>query len=172
MRLKIGVMLALLLIITAPIASAQTDPRDVVRERVGQVLATAGQRPDVNVTFRQSTKNPYNFVGTMSDVSNVDSLEIVVSVTQSQTIGFRIYPRYRGAYINVNRVKDAMGLMSKLLYFSDQNFLFWGTDSDNDIFSGFTVTLESGVPDAAIITVVRSIKNTGGFVGQLQPFID
>ena len=166
----VPVLLAALFLTGVP-ASAQSD-RDATREKVRQVLTTAGQRSDVNVTFRQSTKNPYNFVGTMTGLKNVDNLEIVVSVTKSDTIGFRIYPHYKGGYINLAKARDTNGLMRKLLYYSDQNFLFWGADDTADVFCGYTVTLESGFPSDAIVVILRSIKNTDKFVGQLRPFLD
>jgi hypothetical protein len=166
------ILLALVVVVSSP-AAAQSTARDATREQMGTVLASAGQRADVNVAFRQSTKNPYNFVGTMSTgMANADNLEIVISVTKSDTIGFRVYPHYSGGYINVGKAKDAPGLMRQLLYLSDQNFLFWGADDTGDVFSGYTVTLESGFPRDAIVTVLRSIRNTDKFVGQLRPFID
>ena len=103
---------------------------------------------------------------------NSDSLEIVVSVTKSDTIGFRIYPHYKGEYINLGKARDTNGLMRKLLYYSDQNFLFWGADDTADVFCGYTVTLESGFPSDAIVVILRSIRNTDKFVGEMRPFID
>lgn len=154
-------------------ASAQDAARDVTREQMRQVLATAGQRADVDVDFHQSTKNPYNFVGyKRSGLVNADELEIVISITKSRTIGFRVYPHYKGGYINLGRARDRDGLMRKLLWFSDQNFLFWGADDTADVFSGYTITLESGFPEDAIVVVLRSIRNTDKFVGTLRPFID
>ena len=105
-------------------------------------------------------------------MKNVDNLEIVVSVTKSDTIGFRIYPHYKGGYINLGKARDANGLMRRLLYYSDQNFLFWGADDTADVFCGYTVTLESGFPADAIVVILRSIKNTDKFVGEMRPFID
>ena len=171
MRLKSFAVLCLFLI--APLAAnAQDTTRDDTRTQLGSLLQTAGARTDVNVTFRQSTKNPYNFIGMMTTgLTYSDSLEIVISVTKSDTIGFRVYPHYKGKYINVGRAKLATALMRKLLYFSDQNFLFWGADDTSDVFSGYTITLESGFPADAITTVLRSIRNTDKFVGQLKPFI-
>jgi hypothetical protein len=173
MRLKFfSVLLTLVLLVAAPPASAQSSERDTTRERLRALLATAGARSDVNVTFRQSTKNPYNFVGSATGLTNSDSLEIVISVTKADTIGFRVYPHYNGGYINLNKAVDSGALMRKLLYFSDQNFLFWGADDTADVFSGYTVTLESGFPSDAIVVVLRSIRNTDKFVGQMRPFID
>ncbi len=147
--------------------------RNATREKLRQLLDTAGQRKDVNVTFRQASKQPYNFVGSMSGgLTHSDSLEIVVSVTANDTIGFRVYPHYKGGYINVDKAKNAAGLMRKLLYMSDRNFLYWGVDEAGDTFSGYTFTLESGFPHEAIVIVLRSIRNTDGFVGELRPFID
>jgi hypothetical protein len=173
MRLmKLIAALFALLLAAAPYASAQSASRDATREKLRATLATAGSRTDVNCAFRQSTKNPYNFVGSMTGFRNSDSLEVVISVTQSDTIGFRVYPHYRGNYINLGRATDGNGLMRRLLYLSDQNFLFWGADDTGDVFSGYTVTLESGFPEDAIVTVLRSIRNTDKFVGGLRPFID
>jgi hypothetical protein len=150
-----GTVVLLLVVVSSP-AAAQS--RDTTRERLDALLTTAGQRSDVNVAFRLSTKNPYNFIGTMSTgLTNADELEIVISVTKSDTIGFRVYPHYHGTYV---------------LHLSDLNFLFWGADDSDDIFCGYTVTLESGFPSDAIVIVLRSIHNTDKFVGQLRPFID
>ncbi|MDB5092446.1 MAG: hypothetical protein JWO85_547 [Candidatus Eremiobacteraeota bacterium] len=165
-------ILLLLVAVSSP-AAAQSTARDATREQMDTLLASAGQRTDVNVAFRRSTKNPYNFTGTMSTgLANADNLEIVISVTKSDTIGFRVYPHYHGGYINLGKAKDSPALMRELLYLSDQNFLFWGADDTGDVFSGYTVTLESGFPRDAIVTVLRSIHNTDKFVGQLRPSID
>src|SRR5205085_7636843 len=124
-RIPQMMLLAVLALLPAA-AAAQASPmtRDQVRERVRDSLNRYGTRSDVNATFRQSTKEPYNFVGTMTGLKNIDSLEIVVSVTKSDTIGFRIYPHYNGGYINLDKARDSTGLMRKLLYYTDQNFLF------------------------------------------------
>ena len=172
MRLKAFVALFILLLAGAGGASAQDASRDATREKLRQVLETAGRRTDVNASFRQSTKNPYNFVGTMTGLPNTDSLEVVISVTKSDTIGFRVYPHYKGGYINVGKARDTAGLMRRLLYLSDQNFLFWGADDTGDVFCGYTVTLESGFPQDSLVVVLRSIRNTDKFVGGLRPFID
>jgi hypothetical protein len=171
MRLTRFAVLCFFLI--APLsANAQDSARDDTRTQLSQLLQTAGARDDVNVSFRQSAKNPYNFVGIMTTgLVNSQSLEIVVSVTKSSTIGFRVYPHYKGGYINLGRAKNPNALMHKLLYFSDQNFLFWGADDTADVFSGYTITLESGFPADAITIVLRSVRNTDKFVGQLTPYI-
>ena len=163
----------LLVLATAFPAVAQDAERDATRAKLGPLLTRVGARSDVNTTFTQSTKNPYNFIGSMtSPLVNAQSLEIVISVTKSNTIGFRIYPHYKGQYINLGRAKDPAGFMRALLRLSDDNFLFWGADDSADVFTGFTITLESGFPEDAITIVLRSIKNTDKFVGQLRPFYD
>jgi len=175
MAQRICALLFALAVAGAPVGAGaqQPDPaRDATREQVRSVLDTAGRRSDVNITFRQSSKNPYNFVGTRTGLANVDNLEVVVSVTKSSTIGFRVYPHYNGGYINLGKARDMPGLMRKLLYYSDQNFLFWGADDTGDVFCGYTVTLESGFPADAIVVVLRSIGNTDKFVGEMRPFID
>ena len=168
---RIAALLVVLLLTAGP-AAAQQSSRDATREKVRDLLTSAGARSDVNATFRQSTKNPYNFVASMTGLSNCDSLEVVVSVTDKDTIGLRVYPHYKGGYINLGKAKDLNGLMRRLLYLSDQNFLFWGADDTADVFSGYTITLESGFPRDAFLVVLRSIRNTDKFVGGMRPFID
>jgi len=116
---------------------------------------------------------PFNIAGSLATgLTNSSSLEIVISVTKSQTMGFRIYPHYAGGYINIDKVRNGTALMRQLLQFTDRNFLFWGADDTYDVFAGYTFTLESGFPTEALKVVIRSIVNLDGFVGDLKPFID
>lgn len=94
------------------------------RELLSQLLTKAG--PGVGVDFRQSQKQPFNFVGSLSKgLTYADSLEIVISVTSSDTIGFRVYPHYKNGYINIDKVRNTPSLMRQLLRLSDRAFLFW-----------------------------------------------
>ncbi len=174
-RILITLMFALALLLTVPAAYGQDSQalRNRTREQMRTLLDKVGPRSDVNVPFRQSDKQPYNFVGVMREgLANCDSLEIVISVTSKETIGFRIYPHYKGGYVNVDKARNGPGLMRKLLQLSDEAFLFWGIDSSSDVFSGYTFTLESGFPEEAVTIVLRSIRNTDKFVGDMRPNID
>lgn len=178
MRSILVALAALALTLAAPAAFAQTDAqklaqRNATRESLRKVLDQAAQMNGVKTSFRQSDKNPYNFVGVMQGgLNNVDLLEIVIGVTDDQTIGFRIFPQRKGAYVNLLKAKDPTGLSRKMVEFNDKNFLFWGADGTDDIFSGYTFTLESGFPEEAIKVVLYSVRNTDGFVGQMLPQID
>ncbi|HKR65354.1 MAG TPA: hypothetical protein VJZ00_16600 [Thermoanaerobaculia bacterium] len=172
MRQRLGTVFVLFMILAAPLARAQ-DSRDETREKLRSLLQTAGKRDDVNVSFRQSVKEPYNFIGTMDEkLKNADSLEIVIRVSESDTVGVRVYPHYKDKYINLDKVKDVNSLMRRLLHFNDENFFFWGADDTNDLFAGYTFTLESGFPEEAMTVVLRSIRSTDRFVGDLRPYID
>lgn len=154
-----------------PPAPPQAPSRDATRERLRTLLNTMSSK--VNIDFRQSDKQPYNFLGALrKDLTNADLFEIVISVSDKETINFRIYPHYNNAYINIDKVRNSSGLMRQLLRFSDSNFLFWGVDETGDVFAGYTFTLESGFPDEAIKVVLYSIKPLDQFVGQMRPVID
>ena len=141
------------------------------RGELAALLEKAG--PDINVTFKQSQKQPFNYVGSLTTgLVNAQSFEIVISVTTKDTIGFRIYPHYKNAYINVDKLQDQAGLMRLLLRLTDRAFLFWGADESGDIFTGYTFTMESGFPEEAIMIVLRSIVNSDKFVGEMRPFLD
>lgn len=167
----IRVALALSLVVFASPLLAQS--REATREKLRAALKAASTLADVRATFRQSEKEPFNFTGTIEDgLKNAESLEIVVRVTEHETINFRIYPHYNDGYINIDKAKDSAGLMRTMLLFTDHNFLYWGIDDEEDAFCGYTFTLESGFPAEAIETVLRSIRNTDQFVGRLRPYID
>ena len=164
----------LFLLICAPTVYSQQDDagaRERTKARLAQLLEKVG--PEVKIAFRQSQKQPFNYVGSLTTgLVNADSFEVVVSVTAKDTIGFRVYPHYNRAYVNVDKAKDRAALMRLLLRLSDRAFLFWGADETGDIFTGYTFTLESGFPDEAIKIVLRSIVNSDKFIGEMRPFID
>jgi len=164
----------LFVLICAPMVygqQADAGARERTRTRLAQLLEKVG--PEVKITFRQSQKQPFNYVGSLTTgLVNADSFEVVVSVTAKDTIGFRVYPHYNRGYVNVDKAKDPAALMRLLLRLSDRAFLFWGADETGDIFTGYTFTLESGFPDEAIKIVLRSIVNSDKFIGEMRPFID
>jgi len=145
--------------------------RDKTRERLNALLQRVGT--DMNVTFKASSKSPFVFTGVMKDgLKNVDQFEIVISVTTKDTIGFRVFPHYKGAYINIDKARNPAQLLRKLAQLNDSTFLFWGADDSGDVFTGYTFTLESGFPDKAIEIVLSSIKNSDQFVGEMRASID
>ena len=145
--------------------------RDKTRERLNALLQRVG--PDMNVTFQASSKSQFVFTGVMKDgLKNVEQFEIVISVTTKDTIGFRVFPHYKGAYINIDKARNPTQLLRKLAQLNDSTFLFWGADDSGDVFTGYTFTLESGFPDKAIEIVLSSIRNSDQFVGEMRPSID
>ncbi len=171
-------LLAFLFVLTTALAvpavyGQQDDAAARIRTRtqLGALLEKAG--PGINVTFSQSQKQPFNYVGNLKQgLVNANNLEIVISVTPKETIGFRIYPHYKDAYINIDKVRNSAGLMRQLLQMSNRTFLYWGADETGDVFFGYTFTLESGFPEESVRIVLRSIVNMDKYVGELRPNID
>lgn len=174
--MKRAVLILLFMIIGPGVSSVhaqQTDDaaRVRTREQLARLLTTTG--PGLNITFNQSKKQPFNYLGVLkTGLVNADSFEVVISVTANETIGFRIYPHYKSGYINVDKVRNSAMLMRQLLRLSDRAFLYWGADESGDVFTGYTFTLESGFPEEAIKIVLRSIVNSDKFIGELRPAID
>ena len=156
----------------APVVYSQAEPtREKTRDRLGALLGRIG--PDLKIDFKQSTKNPFNFLGELKEgLTNSNSFEILVSVGTQQTISIQAYPKYNGAYINIDKARNAMQLLRKLVLLNDSAFLFWGADSTGDVFTGYMFTLESGFPDEAIKIVLQSIHNSDKYVGEMRPSID
>jgi hypothetical protein len=169
-----GWLFLFLMAVLVPSVFSQTSDspaRIKTREQLGQLLDTVG--PKIKVSFRRSEKQPFNFVGVLKDgLINADRMEIVIAVTADQTIGFRIFPQYKGAYINVDKARNSAALMRQLLRLSDRTFLYWGIDETGDVFAAYTFTLESGFPDAALTVVLYSIANLDKYVGEVKPSID
>ena len=164
---------ALAVPIQEPTTQQKEAMRIATRDRLIKLVETVGPRKGVNISFKQSEKQPFNLVGVLREgLTNSDSMEVIIGVTNDQTIGFRIYPHYKGSYVNIDKARNSAGLMRLLLNLSDKNFLFWGADSTNDVFAGYTFTLESGFPDKAIEVVLFSIPPLDKYVGQMRPFID
>ena len=169
----IRLIICAVILATAPAVFSQDSDavRDKTRERLNALLQRVG--PDMNVTFKASPKSAFIFTGVMRDgLKNVEQFEIVISVTTKETIGFRIFPHYKGAYINIDKARNPTQLLRKLAQLNDSTFLFWGADDSGDVFTGYTFTLESGFPDKAIEIVLSSIRNSDEFVGQMRPAID
>jgi len=125
------------------------------------------------VNFQPSPKSQFVFTGAMREgLTHSEFLEIVITVTAKDTIGFRIFPHYKGGYINLDKVRNQTQLLRKLLQLNESTFLFWGADDTGDVFTGYTFTLESGFPDEAIKIVLSSIKNSDQFVGEMRSSID
>jgi hypothetical protein len=154
-------------------AAQKEAARVATREKLRALLDTSGPKKGIEINFRQSDKQPFNFVGVKrGGLANAEGFEVVVGVSNDETIGFRIYPYYKGTYVNVDKARNGAALMRKLLNLSDHNFLFWGADDTGDVFAGYTFTLESGFPDKAIEIVLYSIAPLDQYVGQMRPFID
>src|ERR1044071_6140184 len=116
--------------------------RVATREKLRALLAASGPKRGIEIAFRQSDKQPFNFVAVKrGGLVNAEGFEVVIGVSTDDTIGFRIYPYYRGGYINIDKARNSTALMRQLLNLSDHNFLFWGADDTGDVFAGYTFTL-------------------------------
>ena len=173
----IRLSLFLTILTTAPVVFAQAAPdqaneaREKTRVRMSALLQRIG--PEIKVNFQPSSKSQYVFTGAMKEgLTNAEMMEIVITVTSKDTIGIRIFPHYKGGYINIDKARNSMQLLRKLLQLNESTFLFWGADDTGDVFTGYTFTLESGFPDEAIKIVLSSIRNSDQFVGELRPSID
>jgi hypothetical protein len=170
--IQLSVIISIL--ITAPAVYCQDTSdavREKTRERLGALLEREG--PVIKVSFRKSDKNPFNFIGVLKEgLKHAESMEIVIMVSKRDTIGFRIFPHYKGGYINIDKVRNTTQLLRQLVQFNEKTFLFWGADDTGDVFTGYTFTLESGFPDDAIKIVLASIKNSDQFIGELRASID
>ena len=175
MKLKLFTTVIAILV-CATLANAQTQKeaaRAATREKLRALLAASGPKKGIEMNFKQSDKNPWNFVAVKrGGLTHAEGFEVVVGISTDETIGFRVYPYYKGDYVNIDKAKDGRGLMRRLLNLSDHNFLFWGADDTGDVFAGYTFTLESGFPDKALEIVLYSIAPLDQYVGQMRPFID
>lgn len=167
---------AVAVLLTTAVANAQSPSekaeRDAVRAQLAQLLATAGPKKGIEISFRRADRNAYNFGGKKRDgLVHAEELEVIVGVTADKTIAVRVYPRYGGGYVNLDKVRNGAALMRKLLNLNDQNFLFWGADESGDIFAGYTISVDGGFPDKDIELVLNSLSPLDKYFGEMMPFI-
>src|SRR5437588_6948846 len=127
MKTTVKICLLALLALLPLMAVAQTAPltRDQERERLRGTLERYGARDDVSINFRQSDKNPYNFVGVATTgLKNAQSFEVVVGVGESHTISVRVYPRYNGGYMNLDKRSEERRVRRKCMKRRQKNFFY------------------------------------------------
>lgn len=157
-----------------PLPPDKQAKRDATRESLRKLLNNLPNGLQPSISFRQSEKQPYNFVGVFKSLKlkNAAGFEVVIGVSTDETIGFRIYPYFNGTYVNVDKARNGPALLRQMLNLNDHNFLFWGADDTLDVFAGYTFTLESGFPEESLRTVLWSIEPLDQYVGQMRPNID
>ena len=106
-------LLIAMLLLTAPVALGSSRckpgrlrkrklPASPLAKSCARSWTPQGPKKGINISFRQSEKQPFNFVGLLRDgLTNADSLEIVIGVTLDETIGFRIFPLITRAAISM-----------------------------------------------------------------------
>jgi hypothetical protein len=177
-KVLVPVLATIALCFATVLCSAQTQQekdatRVATREKLRAFLNASGPKRDINISFKQSEANPFNFVGMKRDgLTNAEFYEVVVGVSNDNTVNFKIYPHYKGGYVNVDKAKDPIGLMRLMLNLNAHNFLYWGADDEKDIFAGMIFTLESGFTDKSMETVLYSVVALDPYLGQMRPFID
>ena len=159
-----------------PTDTVPTAARVETRGKLEALLAANAKALGFHRWYR-SADDPFEILAFYDrDLRYASRLEIVIHITPQNTIGFRVFPHWNGPgerdYIDLDDVRDAPGLMQEALKLSGQNFLFWGMDGSHDLFAGFTITLESGFPDAAVRIVLASVPLVDDSVGDLLRYAE
>ena len=174
-RIPMAVLFALAMTFAAAPAQGQQNEsaaRIRTREQLGQLLDKVG--PSLHITFRQSEKHPFDFVGLLKEgLTQAESFEVLIGRdAELRQLGSAFFRVTKAATSMLTTSRTVPGLMRQLLRLSDSAFLFWGVDPSGDIFTGYTVTLESGFPEESIKIVLKSIVNSDKFIGEMKPMID
>ena len=91
-------LLTLVLLASLPMSAQKILTRDETRDLLRASLDRYGPETDVNISFHQSDKQPYNFVGVMTaGMKNVESLEVVAGISADSTINVAVYPGSKAA---------------------------------------------------------------------------
>ena len=165
-------LFALLAMAALPLATRADAAADraATLEKLGVTLTTYGQ-DDAGIAFAPSAKNKWNYKGTLSTgLTNAQALEVVVGVSDQNTINVMVYPHYQNGYVNIVGSKQAAKLTRTLLKMNYETFFFWGADDDNDVYASYKFTLESGYPEKSIRTVLQSIPLLDKYIGEFTPY--
>ena len=86
-KLATSSLLFAVIFLSVSAVAQKAPPRDQVRDMLRSTLSRFGPANGVNINFRQSDKQPYNFVGVLqTGLKNADAWEIVIGVTENGTI--------------------------------------------------------------------------------------
>ena len=178
MRLKnnlavLSVMLAAIVLAAPSIAAQKIDEATRIknRDQLARMLSAAAEATHMN--FQRSKTNQFNYSAYLTTgLKQSDTIEVVIGATDVHTIFMRAFPKYKGNYINVDKVREPLTLMRQMLKLSGRTFCHWGTDAQGDVFFGFTFTLESGFPTEAIRVVLRSIAHHDEYIAELKSAIE
>jgi len=159
-----------------PADTVPTATRLETRGKLEALLTTYAKAIGFHRWYR-SADDPFEILAFYDhDLRYASRLEIVIHITPQNTIGFRVFPHWNGTdgddYIDLDDVRDPQGVMREALRLSSQNFMFWGMDGSHDLFAGFTITLESGFPDAAVRIVLESVPLVDDSVGDLLRYAE
>jgi hypothetical protein len=91
MKRTFPIVLFILSTLSVSAVYAQQDDEAAARNRTREQLAGLLEKTgaEINVDFKQSQKQPFNYVGSLrAGVVNAESFEIVISVTPKDTIAF------------------------------------------------------------------------------------
>ncbi len=159
---------------STPADTVSTATRLETRGKIEALLTTSAKALGFRRWYRDDN-DPFEILAFYDQgLKYASRMEVKIIVTHQNTIGFRVFPHWNGpgpgSYIDLDYVKDAKGLMQRALQLSAENFMFWGLDPSKHMFASFTVTLESGFPDAVVRVVLQSVPLVDDSVGDLLRF--
>jgi hypothetical protein len=178
MRIHIRGLAALTLVavtalLSVTLGAQKTDDAARIKNRAQLANFLNKAESQTRMHFVQGTENTFNYSTVLtSGLTTADSFEIVIGVTDADTIFLNAFPKYKGAYINIDKAKDPAALARQLLRLTARTFLHWGVDSSGDVFCGFTFTLESGFPSEAMTIVLQSVANHDQYITEIKPLLD
>jgi len=157
-----------------PADTVPTATRVETRGKIEALLATYSKALGFHRWYR-SADEPFDILVFYDNgLKYASRLEVVIVVSRQNTIGIRVFPHWNGpgpgSFIDLDNVRDAKGLMQRALQLSAENFMFWAVDGSQHLFACFTVTLESGFPDAVVRIVLQSVPLLDDSVGDLLRF--
>ena len=160
--------------VATPADTVPTATRVETRAKVEALLTTYSKALGFRKWYR-SADEPFDVLAFYDrGLKYASRLEVVIVVSRQNTVGIRVFPHWNGPgpgdFIDLDNVRDAPGLMQRALQLSSENFMFWAVDGSHHMFAAYTITLESGFPDAAVRVVLESVPLVDDSVGDLLRF--
>jgi hypothetical protein len=158
-----------------PADTVSTATRLETRGKIEALLTTYSKALGFRRWYR-SADEPFDILAFYDNgLKYASRMEVVIVVSRQNTIGIRVFPHYNGPgpgdYIDLDYARDPKGLMQRALQLSAENFMFWAMDGSHHLFACFTVTLESGFPDAVLRVVLESVPLVDDSVGDLARYV-
>jgi hypothetical protein len=142
---------------------------------IQKLLEAEGSRLNLGAAFRPLNSGLESAAVVTDGLTKAEKLEVHIDAISNPagTVRLRVYPLYRGTYVNVSHAEDQAALMRVLLgpaRISGPCVYSWKIDKDGDIYDTCILTSDN-FPYASIVTALKDIRHVDRIFGEWRSLL-